>query len=103
MRKYTLRELKNLVRCGMAHDLTNAPAAEVKEQWKHCEKIGYSSGIYGINGGLIQNTETGDIMQSPPEIQAYFLYFEKGGAQMILILFLILPFAIVASAAGLKL
>jgi hypothetical protein len=42
-------------------------------------------------------------MQSPPEIQAYFLYFEKGGAQMILILFLILPFAIVASAAGLKL
>lgn len=38
MRKYTLRELKNLVRCGMAHDLTNAPAAEVKEQWKHCEK-----------------------------------------------------------------
>lgn len=53
MRKYTLRELKNLVRCGMAHDLTNAPAAEVKEQWKHCEKIGYSSGIYGINGGLI--------------------------------------------------
>lgn len=60
MRKYTLRELKNLVCCGMAHDLTNAPATEVKEQWKHCEKIGYSSGIYGINGGLIQNTETGE-------------------------------------------
>lgn len=57
MRKYTLKELKNLVRCGMAHDLTNAPAAELKEQWKHCEKIGYSS---GINGGLIQNTETGE-------------------------------------------
>lgn len=43
MRKYTQRELKNIVRCGMAHDLTNAPAAEVKEQWKHCEKIGHSS------------------------------------------------------------
>lgn len=60
MRKYTLRELKNLVRCGMAHDLTNATAAEVKEQWRHGEKIGYSSGTYGINGGLIQNTETGE-------------------------------------------
>lgn len=60
MRKYTLRELKNLVRCGMAHDLTNSTDAEVMEQWRHGEKVGYSSGIYGINGGLIQNTETGD-------------------------------------------
>lgn len=60
MRKYTLRELKNLVCCGMAHDLTNAPAAEVKEQWEHGEKVGYSSGTYGINGGLIQNTKTGE-------------------------------------------
>lgn len=60
MRKYTLRELKNLVHCGMAHDLTNATEAEVMEQWLHGEKIGYSSGIYGINGGLIQNTETGE-------------------------------------------
>ena len=60
MRKYTQRELKNLVRCGMAHDLTNATTAEVMEQWEHGEKVGYSSGTYGINGGLIQNTETGE-------------------------------------------
>lgn len=60
MRKYTQRELKNLVRCGMAHDLTNATAAEVMEQWQHGEKIGYSLGTYGINGGLIQNIETGE-------------------------------------------
>lgn len=60
MRKYALKELKNLVRCGMAHDLTNATAAEVKKQWEHGEKVGYSSGTYGINGGLIQNTETGE-------------------------------------------
>lgn len=60
MRKYKLSELKNLIRCGMAHDLTNADSAEVMKQWEHCEKIGYSTGIYGINGGLIQNTETGE-------------------------------------------
>ena len=60
MRKYTQRELKNLIRCGMVHDLTNATAAEVMKQWKHALKIGYSSGVYGINGGLIQNTETGE-------------------------------------------
>ena len=60
MRKYKLSELKNLVRCGMAHDLTNVNAVEVLELWKHAEKIGYSSGTYGINGGLIQDTETGE-------------------------------------------
>ena len=60
MRKYKLKELRELVRLGMAHDLTNASEAEVIEQWRHGEKIGYSSGMYGINGGLIQNTETGE-------------------------------------------
>ena len=59
MRKYKLSELKNLVRSGMAHDLTNASTAEVMEQWKHGEKVGYSSGVYGLNGGLVQDTETG--------------------------------------------
>lgn len=29
MRKYKLSEIKNLVKCGMAHDLTNATAATV--------------------------------------------------------------------------
>ena len=60
MRKYTLSELKNLVRCGMAHDLTNATVNEVMKQWQHAERVGYSSGVYGINGGLIRNTETGE-------------------------------------------
>ena len=60
MRKYKLSELKSLVHSGMAHELANASTAEVMEQWKHGEKVGYSSGTYGINGGLIQNTETGE-------------------------------------------
>lgn len=60
MRKYTLKALRELVRLGVAHDLTNATDVEIIEQQRHGEKIGYSSGIYGINGGLIQNTETGE-------------------------------------------
>lgn len=60
MRKYTLKELKNFVRCGMAHDITNAPEAEILTLWKRCEKVGYSLGTYGINGGLIQDRETGE-------------------------------------------
>lgn len=60
MRKYTQKQLKNLVRDGLAHDITNAPEAEVLTLWKRCEKVGYSSGLYGINGGLIRDRETGD-------------------------------------------
>lgn len=60
MRKYTLKELKNFVRCGMAHDITNAPETEILNVWKRCEKVGYSLGTYGINGGLIQDREIGE-------------------------------------------
>ena len=60
MKKYTQREIKNFVLLGLAEDLTQASDEEIKSKIKHCEKVGYSSGIYGINGGLIQNTETGE-------------------------------------------
>lgn len=60
MRKYTLKELRAWVRLGLATDITNANAGEVAELLRHCEKVGYSSGVYGINGGLIQDTNTGE-------------------------------------------
>lgn len=60
MNRYTLSQLKNLVRCGIVHDITNTPEAKVLTLRKRCEKVGYSSGLYGINGGLIQDRETGD-------------------------------------------
>lgn len=60
MRKYGQREIKSLVKSGAAVDITNAPEAEVLTLWKRCEKVGYSSGLYGINGGLIRDRETGE-------------------------------------------
>lgn len=57
MRKYTLKELKELCRLGMAKNITNAKPEEIPENY---EKIGYSSGTYGINGGLIQDKNTGE-------------------------------------------
>ena len=67
MKKYTLKELKNLVRSGKpvtlqgAIDITDVSESEIMDLWKRCEKVGYSSGIYGINGGLIQDRETGKL------------------------------------------
>lgn len=59
MKKYTLKALKNLIESGAARDITNETNIfDVLP--KRYEKIGYSAGIYGINGGLIK-AENGDL------------------------------------------
>lgn len=60
MRKYKLKELRELVRLGCAEDYTNKPS-EYIYTLRRFEKVGYSSGVYGINGGLVQDTETGTL------------------------------------------
>lgn len=58
MREYKLQELRDLVRLGVAEDYTNKPS-EYIYTLRRFEKVGYSSGVYGINGGIVQDTETG--------------------------------------------
>lgn len=63
MRKYTQRELKNLVNVGAAQSLTNYDFDMMKEFLlsRRLDKIGYSSGVYGINGGLLRDSDTGEL------------------------------------------
>ena len=63
MRKYTQAELKNMAAEGFAKDITWFDRREVLKIWSNgnTEKIGYSSGIYGINGGLISDRDTGEL------------------------------------------
>ena len=65
MKFYTQRQLKEM----RATDLTNADHDKVQKLASRCEQIGYSYGIYGINGGLWTNPETGELfkitMRSP--------------------------------------
>lgn len=78
MRKYTQRELKALVRTGAAVDITNHGISEYKaliNKEKYLEKLGYSSGIYGINGGLLQGRETGTLYAITARTTALFIYF----------------------------
>ena len=56
MRKYKLKELRDLVRLGVAEDYTNKPS-EYIYTLRRLEKVGYSAGVYGINGGLVEDTE----------------------------------------------
>lgn len=58
MKKYTLKALKNLIESGAARDITNETNIfDVLP--KNYEKIGYSAGMYGINGGLIKDENGG--------------------------------------------
>lgn len=60
MRKYTLKALRELVRLGVAEDYTNKPAEDLYTL-RRLEKVGYTSGVYGINGGLVEDPETGTL------------------------------------------
>lgn len=58
MRKYTQKQLWELVRLGCAEDYTHKPS-EYIYTLRRLAKIGYSSGVYGLNGGLVEDMETG--------------------------------------------
>ena len=60
MRKYTQKELRQLVLLGVAEDYTNKPS-EYAQTLNRLEKVGYSVGVYGLNGGLVQDPETGTL------------------------------------------
>lgn len=63
MRKYTQKALRELVAIGAAESITNYNFEQMSE-FLHAhslDKIGYSSGVYGLNGGLLQDTKTGQL------------------------------------------
>lgn len=72
MKKYTLREIKRFVSLGLAQDITTASRPAIKEPF---EKIGYSAGIYGINGGLLQGKSSGTIYAITARNSNLFYYF----------------------------
>lgn len=63
MRKYTQKALRELVRLGAAENITNYNFDQMKEflHGHSLDKIGYSSGVYGANGCLLQDTQTGTL------------------------------------------
>lgn len=63
MRKYTQKALRELVRLGAAEDITRLGFEEMRDflHAHNLDRVGYSSGVYGINGGLLQDTQTGQL------------------------------------------
>lgn len=60
MRKYTQKQLRELVRLGVAEDYTAKPS-EYIYALRRLDKVGYPAGVYGIIGGLVEDAETGQL------------------------------------------
>lgn len=60
MRKYTQKQFREFVRLEAAEDYTNKPS-EYIYALRRLDKVGYSAGVYGINGGLVEDAETGQL------------------------------------------
>lgn len=78
MKKTTQRALKDLVRTGIAQDITKHSTTEYKElvnRESGFDRISYSSGIYGINGGLIQGRNSGTLYAITARTTATQIYF----------------------------
>ena len=70
MRRYTQKELKNLVRLGVAKDVTNDSERTIPGYYR---QIGYSAGVYGCNGMLLQDAN-GQLYAVTARTMAIFLY-----------------------------
>lgn len=60
MTKLTQREIRTMIRNGAAEDCTNAPH-ETAYALNHLNKVAYSAGVYGINGGVVCDPKTGKL------------------------------------------
>ena len=60
MTKLTQKEIRAMIRNGAAEDCTNAPL-ETAYALNHLNKVAYSAGKYGINGGVAHDPKTGKL------------------------------------------
>lgn len=77
MRKYTQKELKNMVALGMAEDVTRANDEDYEKIIKkegYLSQVGYSSGVYGCNGMILRGRETGGYYAVTSRTSAIYLF-----------------------------
>ena len=79
MTKYTQKQLKELVKLGVAADITNGDEntkSEILKKEGYCTQIGYSHGIYGCNGKLLRGNKTGTLYAITARTTAIFIFQE---------------------------
>ena len=72
MRKFKLSEIKAIARDKYTVDITNASSRDaIQERY---EQVGYSTGVYGLNGALFQGKETGTMYAITARSTALFIF-----------------------------
>ena len=72
MMKYTQKQLKELVKNGVAVDVTNASErGAIPENYR---QIGYAQGVYGCNGMLLQGCESGTLYAVTASTTAIYIF-----------------------------
>lgn len=77
MKKTTQSTIKGYVRTGSAVDITSYDFEKMRD-FLHAhslEKIAYSSGVYGINGGIVQDRESGELYAITARNSALMMVF----------------------------
>ena len=71
MKRYTQKQLRDLMRDGYAEDVTNAKTRlAIPEPYT---QIGYAAGIYGCNGLLLQGDDSGTLYVVAKRTTAIFI------------------------------
>ena len=77
MRKYTQKELRNLVANDLAVDITQADNNErtdIINKESYIKQIGYASGTYGCNGMLFGGHNTGTLYAITTRSTAIYVF-----------------------------
>ena len=73
MKTMKQKEIKNLVKLGIAIDIT-AEEGNL-DRYRQLDPIAVSRGKYGMNGGLLKDYETGKLYAITARNAALFYYF----------------------------
>lgn len=73
MKTMKQKEIKNLVKLGVAIDIT-AEEGNL-DRYRQLDPIAISRGKYGMNGGLLKDYETGKLYAITARNSALFYYF----------------------------
>lgn len=72
MTRYTQKQLKDMVKQGVATDVTNAnDRGAIPEDYR---QIGYATSIYGCGGMLLQGCETGKLYAVTGRTSAIYIF-----------------------------
>ena len=77
MTKYTQKQLKEMVRDGIATDISyydNDGRNKIQEKEGYYTQVGYASGIYGCSGMLLKGYKTGSLYAITSRTSAIYIF-----------------------------